>query len=96
MAKFYLRGGAVIEVSPAAARQNLLINEGHKMALTEQDRTSFKIYEELHADERHAVDTAFDEVKAVLVQQGFAVSYDDRAGALVAALARYLVESTQG
>lgn len=63
------------------------------MPLTHQDKSYFFAYEMMNDGEKALVDTAFRAVADLVREWGIVAPADDRAGALQAAIARYVNEA---
>lgn len=64
------------------------------MAMTDQDREWFRAYEKLGDDDAEFVGHAVDRVRKAMKGVGVEPANDDRVESLVAAITRYLIEST--
>lgn len=63
------------------------------MSMTQQDVIWHQTYEGMSDAEREAIDEAWKEVRLTLNTHGFRTSNSDPAECLVAAIARYLMDS---
>lgn len=65
------------------------------MSLTAEAKRLHAEYEETEGNIREAIDEAFNEAQKVLAAYGYAVSNDDPAEELVAAIYKYFVDSAE-